>query len=98
MNLTLIFDFDGTLVDYYGHPFPQIRNLLQGLIDKGYKLYVCSFNYCIDQCLKEANLSQYFSGVAYRTSDSKPEMIGVMGAMYEFTPDSVRYFDDDSNN
>ena len=96
--MNLIFDFDGTLVDYYGKPFPHIHEQLQGLKDKGYKLYVCSFNGSIDQCLKETDLGQYFSGVGFRTSFSKTEMINVLGALYGFSPSSIRYFDDDPNN
>jgi phosphoglycolate phosphatase-like HAD superfamily hydrolase len=98
---SLIFDLDRTLVSYNGglHLFPQIRELLEALHQKGYPLYVASFNPFAKFILKHFQILKYFQGVAKLVSlTSKPDLIFRLAQEQGFDPCQTWMFDDDSYN
>ena len=93
----LIFDLDQTLADE-GVVYAGMTEVLQQLVEQGYRLFVCSFNPYAEWFTNRQCIREYFEQVVVNLDQEKGETITQLLLDKGINIADVLFFDDDRNN
>lgn len=93
----LIFDLDQTLADE-GVVYKGLEEVLQQLLIKQYRLFICSFNPYAEWFTQRQGIRKYFEQVIVNLEQEKGETITQLLTQQGIPINDVLFFDDDTNN
>lgn len=95
----IIFDLDGTLVDFWGNIYGGVYDMLNDLKKNGKRLVLASYNINGENILKRHKISHFFETIKCQDwhqdgIDNKQQMLSEILKVSNVSPENIIFVDD----